>query len=39
VTAPIASATTIAQLRELMGAASLSLDESAMRRLDEASAS
>ena len=39
VTAPIASATTIAQLRELMGAASLALDEPAMRRLDEASAS
>ena len=38
VTAPIASATTIAQLRELAGAVSLALDEAAMRRLDEASA-
>lgn len=38
VTAPIASATTIAQLRELAGAASLALDAPSMRRLDEASA-
>jgi aryl-alcohol dehydrogenase-like predicted oxidoreductase len=38
VTAPIASATTLAQLRELAGAASLALDEASMRRLDEASA-
>jgi len=38
ITAPIASATTIAQLRELMGAAELALDEAALARLDEASA-
>jgi len=38
ITAPIASATSIAQLRELMGAAELSLDDAALARLDEASA-
>ncbi|HEX6632616.1 MAG TPA: aldo/keto reductase [Usitatibacter sp.] len=37
VSAPIASATTLAQLRELMGAAALALDEPALRRLDLAS--
>ena len=37
VSAPIASATTLAQLRELMGAAALALDETALRRLDRAS--
>ncbi len=38
ITAPIASATTIAQLRELMGAAELSLDDASLKLLDEASA-
>ena len=38
ITAPIASATTIAQLRELMAAAELSLDEATLAPLDEASA-
>lgn len=38
VTAPIASATTIAQLRELMASAALVLDPAAMRRLDTAGA-
>jgi aryl-alcohol dehydrogenase-like predicted oxidoreductase len=38
ITAPIASATTIAQLRELMAAAELHLDAEAMARLDIASA-
>ena len=38
VTAPIASATTLAQLRELMAAAALALDARAMQRLDRASA-
>jgi aryl-alcohol dehydrogenase-like predicted oxidoreductase len=38
VTAPIASATSISQLRELMRAADLSLDTVATRTLDEASA-
>lgn len=38
VTAPIASATTLAQLRELMSAADLALDGPAMERLDRASA-
>jgi aryl-alcohol dehydrogenase-like predicted oxidoreductase len=38
ITAPIASATTIAQLRELMAAAELALDDAALARLDEASA-
>jgi aryl-alcohol dehydrogenase-like predicted oxidoreductase len=38
ITAPIASATTIAQLRELMAAAELSLDDSALKLLDDASA-
>jgi aryl-alcohol dehydrogenase-like predicted oxidoreductase len=37
VTAPIASATTVAQLRELMGAAALALDAAAMERLNRAS--
>ena len=37
VTAPIASATTIAQLRELMGAADLALDATSLERLDRAS--
>jgi aryl-alcohol dehydrogenase-like predicted oxidoreductase len=39
VTAPIASATTIAQLRELMGAAELVLDPESLALLDKASAS
>ena len=38
VTAPIASATTIAQLRELMAAAELSLEPDALSLLDQASA-
>lgn len=38
VTAPIASATTIAQLRELMAAAQLALDPAAMQALNRASA-
>jgi aryl-alcohol dehydrogenase-like predicted oxidoreductase len=38
VTAPIASATTVDQLQELLGAATLKLDAEAMRALDEASA-
>jgi aryl-alcohol dehydrogenase-like predicted oxidoreductase len=38
ITAPIASATTIAQLRELMAAAELSLDDSSLALLDDASA-
>jgi aryl-alcohol dehydrogenase-like predicted oxidoreductase len=38
VTAPIASATTLAQLRELMGAAELKLDAAAMETLGRASA-
>ena len=38
VTAPIASATTIAQLRELMAAAELALDPASMQALDRASA-
>ena len=38
ITAPIASATTIAQLRELMAAADLSLDGPALALLDDASA-
>jgi aryl-alcohol dehydrogenase-like predicted oxidoreductase len=38
ITAPICSATTIAQLRELMAAAQLSLDDSALALLDDASA-
>jgi aryl-alcohol dehydrogenase-like predicted oxidoreductase len=38
IAAPIASATTLAQLRELMAAADLVLDEAATRRLDSASA-
>jgi len=38
VTAPIASATTLGQLRELMASASLALDDASLRRLDEASA-
>ena len=38
VTAPIASATTIAQLRELMAAAQLALDRESLEILDEASA-
>jgi aryl-alcohol dehydrogenase-like predicted oxidoreductase len=37
VTAPIASATTLAQLRELMGAADLALDAASLERLDRAS--
>lgn len=37
VTAPIASATTLAQLRELMAAADLALDARQMERLDRAS--
>jgi aryl-alcohol dehydrogenase-like predicted oxidoreductase len=37
VTAPIASATTIAQLRELMAAAELALDPAAIQALDRAS--
>jgi len=39
ITAPIASATSIAQLRELMAAAELSLDASSLALLDKASAS
>ena len=38
VTAPIASATTVAQLRELMASVDLVLDEAALHRLDSASA-
>jgi aryl-alcohol dehydrogenase-like predicted oxidoreductase len=38
VTAPIASATTIPQLRELLGAARLRLDRTLMDALDAASA-
>jgi len=38
ITAPIASATTIAQLRELMAAAELSLDAESLALLDNASA-
>jgi aryl-alcohol dehydrogenase-like predicted oxidoreductase len=38
ITAPICSATTIAQLRELMSAAELSLDDSSLSLLDRASA-
>jgi aryl-alcohol dehydrogenase-like predicted oxidoreductase len=38
VTAPIASATTLAQLRELMAAAELKLDDSSLSLLDQASA-
>jgi aryl-alcohol dehydrogenase-like predicted oxidoreductase len=38
ITAPIASATTIAQLRELMGAAELTLDPESLALLDQASA-
>jgi aryl-alcohol dehydrogenase-like predicted oxidoreductase len=38
ITAPIASATTIAQLRELMAAAELSLDTASLSLLDQASA-
>jgi aryl-alcohol dehydrogenase-like predicted oxidoreductase len=38
ITAPIASATSIAQLRELMASAELSLDKGALSLLDEASA-
>jgi aryl-alcohol dehydrogenase-like predicted oxidoreductase len=38
VTAPIASATSLGQLRELMAAAALTLDEAAMSLLDNASA-
>jgi aryl-alcohol dehydrogenase-like predicted oxidoreductase len=37
ISAPIASATTLAQLRELMAAADLALDAQAMERLDRAS--
>ncbi len=37
-TAPIASATSVAQLEELMGAARLTLSSAQMRRLNEASA-
>jgi aryl-alcohol dehydrogenase-like predicted oxidoreductase len=37
VTAPIASATTRAQLRELMAAADLALDAASIERLDHAS--
>jgi aryl-alcohol dehydrogenase-like predicted oxidoreductase len=37
VTAPIASATSVAQLRELMAAAALDLDAAAMERLTRAS--
>ena len=37
ISAPIASATTLAQLRELMAAADLALDARAMERLDRAS--
>ena len=38
ITAPIASATSLAQLHELVGAAALRLDANAMQRLDQASA-
>jgi aryl-alcohol dehydrogenase-like predicted oxidoreductase len=38
VTAPIASATSLAQLRELVAATRLALDDEAMRVLDAASA-
>ena len=38
ITAPIASATTIAQLRELMAAAELTLDAASLQLLDKASA-
>jgi aryl-alcohol dehydrogenase-like predicted oxidoreductase len=38
VTAPIASATTLAQLRELMAAAEITLDAVAMEKLDSSSA-
>jgi aryl-alcohol dehydrogenase-like predicted oxidoreductase len=38
ITAPIASATTVAQLDELLGAASLTLTDDAVARLDDASA-
>ena len=38
ITAPIASATTVDQLRELLRAATLRLDAEAIRALDEASA-
>jgi aryl-alcohol dehydrogenase-like predicted oxidoreductase len=38
VTAPIASATSVAQLAELVGALQLTLDASALARLDHASA-
>ena len=38
ITSPIASATTLAQLRELVAAARLKLDEDTLRRLDAASA-
>jgi aryl-alcohol dehydrogenase-like predicted oxidoreductase len=38
ITAPICSATTVAQLRELMSAAELVLDEQALSLLDHASA-
>ena len=37
ITAPIASATTLAQLRELMAAADLALDATSLARLDRAS--
>jgi len=37
VTAPIVSATSVAQLAELLKATSLSLDESALKRLNAAS--
>jgi aryl-alcohol dehydrogenase-like predicted oxidoreductase len=37
VTAPIASATSVAQLEELLGAADLRLDTDAIRALDQAS--
>jgi aryl-alcohol dehydrogenase-like predicted oxidoreductase len=38
ITAPIASATSVAQLRELLAGATLSLDGESVQRLDEASA-
>jgi aryl-alcohol dehydrogenase-like predicted oxidoreductase len=38
IAAPIASVTSVAQLDELMGAARLSLDASALEELDRASA-
>ena len=38
VTAPVASATNVAQLAELMGALELTLDPEALARLDHASA-